>query len=319
MEFPEIVRKAVELRASAWQPSVLKNTSADITRRYKNNSKNGSRLIVNDADALVYSIVRMPATFAAVGAALSYALECTDCELCSMIDAGSGTGAAVWAASEFCELTDITCIEREASMRRLGAELMKASPALSAAGWLDMDISCEEINLTADLVCESYMLNEMQDDKRRDTVRKLWNCTDKMLLLVEPGTPEGFSVLQRSRAELLGMGAHIAAPCMHEGQCRIADGDWCHFTARVQRSRLHKMIKGGDVPYEDEKFAYLAVSRTPADLNGARVLRHPISAKGRITLSVCTENENKEITVTKSSPLYKQARKAACGDRIGGI
>ena len=91
--------------------------------------------------------------------------------------------------------------------------------------------------------------------------------------------------------------------------------DWCHFTCRVARSRLHKLLKGGEAPYEDEKFAFLAVAKQPVRQAQARVLRHPVKGPGHITLQLCTAEGLQSRTVTKKDgPLYKKAGKAACGD-----
>ena len=93
--------------------------------------------------------------------------------------------------------------------------------------------------------------------------------------------------------------------------------DWCHFTVRVQRTRLHRLLKGGEAPFEDEKFAYLVLTRTPAQSPcGARVLRHPQIAPGRIALTLCEEGEKRERVVTKKDPLWKRARKLGAGDAI---
>ena len=35
-------------------------------------------------------------------------------------------------------------------------------------------------------------------------------------------------------------GANILAPCPHARPCPLAAPDWCHFSARVARSRLHR-------------------------------------------------------------------------------
>ena len=101
-------------------------------------------------------------------------------------------------------------------------------------------------------------MNEMAKKDRQFVLDSFWNSTAKMLLIVEPGTPAGFSVLRDSREYLLSKGAHIVAPCPHESACRLAEDDWCHFTCRVQRSKIHKMLKDADVPYEDEKYSYMA-------------------------------------------------------------
>ena len=82
--------------------------------------------------------------------------------------------------------------------------------------------------------------------------------------------------------------------------------------------RLHKLLKNADVPYEDEKFIYMAFVRDACKVNGGRVLRHPITEKGRVTLSLCTAQENSSVTVTKKQEeLYRISRKAKCGDLLG--
>lgn len=60
------------------------------------------------------------------------------------------------------------------------------------------------------------------------------------------------------REVLLNKGAKIIAPCMHEKKCMLPENDWCHAICRIPRSRLHKHIKEASVPYEDEKFSYMA-------------------------------------------------------------
>ena len=79
----------------------------------------------------------------------------------------------------------------------------------------------------------------------------------------------------------------------------------------------YKYLKGGDVPYEDEKFSYMAFVREKPCIKGARILRHPITEKGMIKLSLCTSDENREAVITKKQgELFKAARKASCGDVI---
>ena len=102
-----------------------------------------------------------------------------------------------------------------------------------------------------------------------------------MLLIVEPGTTAGWQRILDARAQLIADGAHILAPCPHALACPIAQPDWCHFSARVARSRVHRLAKEAEVPWEDEKFIYLAASRTPAvahALPRARRRRKPRAA-----------------------------------------
>ena len=132
--------------------------------------------------------------------------------------------------------------------------------------------------------------------------------------IVEPGTPNAFSGMLQTRRQLLQCGMTIAAPCPHNGDCPLPEDDWCHFTARAARSRIHKQLKGADVPYEDEKFCFLAAARENALPCTGRILRRPFIEPGKITLKICSENGASTELVTKKDPRFKAARKSDTGD-----
>ncbi len=91
----------------------------------------------------------------------------------------------------------------------------------------------------------------------------MWAKTNDTLLIVEPGTPSGYQRILDARAQLIKNGAHVIAPCPHDDACPLVKPDWCHFSQRLQRSRVHKQLKSAELPYEDEKFIYVALSRAP--------------------------------------------------------
>lgn len=316
MEFPQTVRMKIEELTEGIPVSELKDTAARLSEKYRDGK--GGKRILSDAEAAVYSAVRMPATFGAVGAALGYALECTDDVFESLMDFGAGTGAAVLAADRLISPERVICLERERTMQKVGRELLEAyggSPA--NAEWNRFDITSDNTGDTADLVVSSYMLNELSPDALETVLAKMWAAARKMLLIVEPGTPAGYGVIRRTRSILISAGAHIAAPCPHSGECPASEADWCHFSCRVARSRLHKLLKSGDVPYEDEKFTYIAASRNPCSPANARVMRRPGTEKGRISLRLCTENGFEDRLITaKDKDSFKMARKAVWGGKI---
>jgi ribosomal protein RSM22 (predicted rRNA methylase) len=106
-------------------------------------------------------------------------------------------------------------------------------------------------------------------------------------VIVEPGTPAGWQRVLAARSQLIEAGAHVIAPCPHAHACPLQPPDWCHFAQRVARSRVHRHTKRTDVPWEDEKFSYLAVSRQPATAAAARVIGRPRKGSGRVTLKLC--------------------------------
>lgn len=316
MEFPVTLRAAIEQRAAQYTPAQLKALSQQLTLRYHTQSGRGQSLLSQGDEALAYAAVRMPATFGAVCGALEQTLPTLPILPKTLLDVGAGTGAASWAAAALLDLERITCLEREDAMRTLGQALMQAGAApLPQANWLAGDVVRDALPAGADMVLASYMLNEFAPAQRKAAVQKLWDAAGQVLVILEPGTPVGFALLREVRQQLLAQGAYLAAPCPHAQPCRLAEGDWCHFSARIARSRLHRLLKEGDVPYEDEKYAYMAFSKVPVQPAFARILRHPKAGKGQITLSLCGPNANQELTVRKrDGNAFKAARKADWGD-----
>ena len=312
MEFPSELRYAIEQLIAEQDLKTLTSSAETISKRYRSESGAGKRLVSDSRDTLAYAAVRMPATFGAVSRALELTLAQLGGGIGSILDVGAGTGAASHAAELLTDCADITCIEREQGMIDLGRRLM-AARGLDAR-WIKRDICEGGISERAELVLSSYCLNELSPSARKAALLKLWGCTERLLVIIEPGTPEGFSQLREARSLLISEGAHIIAPCTHCGECPMGEGDWCHFTARVARSRLHKQLKGADVPYEDEKFCFIAASRGEGERAAARVLRHPRIESGKITLRLCTAEGISDRLVTKKSPQFKAARKSDSGD-----
>ena len=330
MELPYYLKTASEKLIEGMNLSNMSSNARELSRRYMEESGQGKSLLNKDEEAAVYSLMRMPATFSAVSFALEQVCENSDFVPRTLLDAGAGTGGASFAANEFFALDKIVCLERELAMENIGKKLMAASDddALKDSIYVRKDLvelalakRDSEGAYQSDLVVASYVLNEMSMENRMEVVRFLWENTKKMLVIIEPGTPVGFSNIRRIRDYLISEGAYICAPCPHMDNCMVTGDDWCHFTVRVQRGKYHKMLKDADVPYEDEKFSYIAFSKEPAKCkNYGRVMRHPKTQKGRMDLTLCTKDGIVEKAVTKKDgEAYKCAKKVKCGDTYSFI
>jgi len=153
-------------------------------------------------------------------------------------------------------------------------------------------------------------------------IDRLWALTGDMLVIVEPGTPAGWQRILAVRTRLLTQGAHLIAPCPHREPCPLTEPDWCHFARRVARSRLHRLAKGGDVPWEDEKFIFIAASRHPARAAAAaRVLAPPQTASGRVRLKLCEADGNlRDQSLTRrDGNAFKVARRLDWGDALPAL
>ena len=119
------------------------------------------------------------------------------------------------------------------------------------------------------------------------------------------------------RGELIAAGAQVAAPCPHERECPLRPPDWCHFAQRLPRSRDHLHIKGAEVPFEDEKFSYVVLSRCKPQSIDARVLAPPKIAKSDVTTKLCTDGGVvTEIAARRNPDAYRRRKSWRWGDSV---
>ncbi len=182
--------------------------------------------------------------------------------------------------------------------------------------WLQHDLRSNFDFAPHDLVVISYVLGEVPGPALESLLRSAWRSTRKLMVIVEPGTVRGFNKVNAARSCLLAEGGRLIAPCPHHSVCpMVAADDWCHFAQRVERTSLHRALKGGALGHEDEKFSYVAIARDAIELPMARIIRHPQKHSGHVQLTLCTPEGLMTRTVTKSQKqAYKEARKADWGD-----
>ena len=161
------------------------------------------------------------------------------------------------------------------------------------------------------------MINEKKKKKRENAVLKLWQATNKLMVVIEPGTPEGFKNILNIRNLIKEQGGYIVAPCCCNDGCPIKENDWYAFYARVARRSIHRQAKGGNLGYEDEKFSYIAFSKTPVEITGERILRHPQINSGFVKVKLCTAEGIQEKTYSKKDgEIYKKTKKLDAGEKI---
>lgn len=312
MEIPEELKQEIEKQSQGIKSKEIIENAQTISERYRKNDGKGKRMLTKSAEALSYAISRMPSTYCAVYSALKHSLENYESEIKTSLDIGAGTGAATWAINELLNIDESKCLEKENVMINIGKNLME-NTQLKEVKWEEFDILKNEITEKADIVVTSYMINELPESS--NVIEKLWNATKKILLIIEPGTPTGFNNILKARKFLLEKGANILAPCSHQLECPIKENDWCSFYVRVARSGIHRLTKKGELNYEDEKFSYIAFSKTKVNKYQERILRHPQINQGYIKLKICTSNGIEERTISKKDgEIYKKSKKLDAGD-----
>lgn len=319
MNLPDELQQAINAEVVRFPRGSLVQASAELTRRYKSAEKN---IGINDeALRAAYLAVRLPATFVAVSRVLAEIRRLKpQTEISSLLDSGSGPGTALWAAAEaFPALRTATLMESDAPWIQIGKRMaaQSSNAAICDARWIRHDL-CSAVELPAhDLVVISYVLGELAPSSRQMVLERALRAARKCLVIVEPGTVNGFEIIHGVRAALIAADVGILAPCPHRAMCPLfAAGDWCHFSQRLERSSLHRQMKGGELGYEDEKFSYLVVDKERVTATGGgRVVRHPMKRSGHVQLTLCTAGGVEHVTVGKSQEaLYKRARRTEWGD-----
>lgn len=300
-----------ELAAAATRGALIDDPHAPVgaeqrTARWKVRSAYGDIGLQYRADETVaYVASRMPAIYAACHRVLrEVRRRSPDFAPKNVLDFGAGPSSALWAMRAVWpkSIERVNLIEPSKEMQRAGQTLLdnlKGLPLIHSYGSIqELNRSIEKHERGHDLVISSYALGEIPSLNDRITiVRQLWDLTKDVLVLLEPGTPQGSKIISQMRSYILWMekrkcrkseksiggapsetksivaqedslknGAFVVAPCPHDGRCPLENSDkYCHFVQRLERTstqRIYKRSKG--VPlrgFEDEKFCYVALRR----------------------------------------------------------
>lgn len=272
--------------------------------------------------AIAYAATRMPATMAAARAVFQEQQQrCAVLPVKTLLDLGAGPATTLWAAgAEFPDLTHASLVEPEPAMQDLGHTLLEDT-SLSDQVETTWHTNIADLPPSAgayDLVVMGYLLTELDPDARRDVLDLAWRLCGGAVVVILPGSTQGFQAMLDARQQLLSCGASVVAPCPHTGSCPLPADDWCHFAVRLNRSSLHRRLKDGVLPYEDEKYCYVVATRDSGGRASGRLIRRPESGDRRVTLRVCGVDGIREQTVTRGDrATYRRARKARWGDAWG--
>ncbi len=320
MEAVPDLRRALDEALEAIPPASLSDAVHELSQRYRSEYATGqTRFTRSWDDVAAYAAYRLPATFGALCAVFGSTRDRRPSwQPRRLLDVGAGPGTAIWAAVEtWMSLEELTLIERDQRMIQFGQRLALRSEtsAIRAASWKLQNVLADWTESSHDIVVASYLLGELPPPSRRSTVDHLWSLTGDTLVVVEPGTPGGFALVREARDQLRAEGAYTLAPCPHNDACPMLDNDWCHFSQRIARSRVHRGAKHAQLSYEDEKYSYVALSRQPGTPFGSRIIRHPQIRPGRISLRLSTPVGLADETVTRrGGERFRRARHASWGD-----
>ncbi|MCX7626140.1 MAG: small ribosomal subunit Rsm22 family protein [Candidatus Sumerlaeaceae bacterium] len=275
--------------------------------------------------AAAYAAMRLPGTYAALARVFQEVRLPKEGDGITVLDVFAGPATAALAlGAEGYRPKRVVCVERLAEMQALGERLLGRSGLGAHVEWIHRDVVHylqEEKVEKFDVVAVAYGLGEVPETLRSVIVSQLWQRCAGVFICLEPGTPKGASVIQLVRTQLIAAGGWVEAPCPHQGSCgydETASG-WCHFSVRLGRSRVSRLVDGAAASFEDEKFSYVAVARRRhQDVSAPRVIGHPRVQKSGVELTICLPDGSVRRTIIpkRERDAYRQARKIKWGDSL---
>ena len=198
----------------------------------------------------------------------------------------------------------VDALDENAAALRLMARVLErgAAPALAGAK-VDLRTHPQSVlrplpaGASYDLILAGSLLAELPEAHHAPLARSwLDRLTDRgYLIILEPALRETARALHRLRAALVEGGAHLFAPCTHEGPCPalLDERDWCH-EARAFHAppRLAELSRLTGLRRHDLKWSYLTVGRARANVgdlrpDAERVVSAPLATKGKTEFFFC--------------------------------
>lgn len=298
----QIIEKIEELVAGLRMSSIAES--------YSYLSENYKRSFSPDLqyrDALAYACARMPATFATIEYVMQkFHAKCADYTFDNVLDVGSGTGALMCYFSQ----ADISyhAAEKSESMIKVSRQIIENCNLKPEIYKGDVS-SYLKGNIKHSCSFFVYSLNEIAN--KAEVLQKVIDCTEDYIFIIEAGTPKGFELIQLAKQIAETNNCGIVAPCASL-KCSLEKNDWCHFSVRLPRTKMHNLVKHSKLAYEDEKFCYIILSKKSFNCcSKNRIIRRPIKKSRHIIFDICSRDGIKRV-ISKN----KSDRKKEWGDEI---
>ena len=323
MALPSLIQRIIKQEAARFSAQLIARACADLSQSYRATTPSSALPAASPAHRIAYLVARMPAIYEANLSVIEQMKRlCPTLDINSVLDLGSGPATATLAiAQNFTRLERATLVDRDPQWLETGRRYLHAvDEGLAARSrYIAADLRDAAALREHDLVILSYVVGELGAPAARALIEQVWPLARLAIVIIEAGTPRGFAGVLAVRDCLNAANARIVAPCPHAGRCPLAADDWCHFSARVERTPLHRRAKSATLSYEAEKFSYLVAAKPalPGQNPAARIIRKPLKRDGHVILDLCTSDTTARRLVVsrRNHEQYRRARAAKWGDR----
>lgn len=323
---PQPIQKAItELLAAPAAHGWMKRAQALHLRYMQQESNKQQRHISDELDALAYLGLRAPATYAQIWGAMAAVCQVAPTwQPTSVLDLGCGPGSGLWALLDLLpSLTTATGVDQSAHFLTLGQQILNASQAPLTVTWQQADIvqSMQQTTTVYDIILLANVLNELNERQRATLITAAYERCGSLLLIIEPGTPGGSSIVQTAAQQLAPHGT-LLAPYLGN---QFVQEPWLHFAQRFTRPsfarRLRQEMRDSELmasDWEEAKYSYVVIGKLAPEITPwARVIGPVDIAKGQLEVPILTQEQPLRVKVFKRhKQQFAYAKKLRWGDLI---
>lgn len=311
INLPPALSDATAAIVADTNPREIHTKAKQLHGRYMQPEKRERSPLVRSAkDMIAYLSLRFPATYAQITSALSQVQErIPDWQPKTMLDLGCGPGTGIHAAKTIWPgIARATAIDQEKYFLSLGKELMYESKLDIDVNWIQQSIALwteTADDETYDLVIVANVINELSGDSKNKLLDVLSRMKVGVVILLEPGTQNGFDMIQSS-AEKIAQKKTLLAPYINSSFIK-SEKYWIHFSQRFIRPefqrRVRQSMRENDLAasdWEDSKYCYAAFGDVAATVRpyavciGSTELYH-----GYLMLPILTKDGVKKVKIMK--------------------
>ncbi len=226
-------------------------------------------------DCIAYLALRFPATFAQIVSALSQINERIPAwKPKSVLELGCGPGTGLFAAKTvWPSIKTATGLDTEQLFLSLAEEIHYDSKMNLDVTWVKSTVLkwiAAEDKVSYDLIIVANVLNELTDEEHERLIQKISQRSSGVVVLLEPGTAYGFSIIQKAARAVAPM-HHLITPYINNSFV-ASDEYWIHFSQRFQRPEFQRRIRQSmrdsslmASDWEDAKYSYVAWGNIPEE------------------------------------------------------
>lgn len=324
---PEPITQAISAILSQQPTPEWVSRSQSLHQRYINQEKDPKFGYIQDSDdAMSYLGLRTAATYAQIyGAFLQIQELLPHWKPKTMLDIGSGPGTGVWAAKTIWPmLKSATCLDRERRFLSIGKAIQSEAQLDITLSWQlgNAAYVIENDTTQYDIVVIANMLDELEIPQREHLIGSAFNHRKGIMLILEPGTPLGSSIVEHAAKSL----SHTQIIAPYSNNTLIHDDNhWLHFSQRfirpefLRRIRQHmreESLMASD--WEEAKYSYVAFGKDiQTEKIWGRCIGDPTFYKGYLQVPILTDKGIESIKVMKRHKTqYVFAKKLRWGDTI---